>query len=280
MRWAKVQKAARYILPPVLVDLARRVVLRVRQKSDPLLISYENVDPPDRTVTNACGTHLNESGDTRPVNQYIKTFDLEQELKKEDVSDNLLFIDNVISPLLARDATLVDLGCGIGRYARFLCRPNAPTVGWSYSGVDLSEEIIRFSKVFCPECEFKATGGGATIPYQDYSKDLVMASSMLQYTCENWEAWLREMKRVAKKYLFISRLPILRKSPSAYCHQKVFERGRTNHHYFKILNRHEFEAAIARIGCTLVARDYGSEVLFLEGISEPVILNLYLIAKG
>jgi ubiquinone/menaquinone biosynthesis C-methylase UbiE len=279
MRWAKVKKAARYVLPPFLVDLVQNVVRRVRQQPNPLTISYEKVDSPDAAVNNARGTHLNESGDTRSVEQYLTTFRLEEEIQKQDVSDNLLFIETVISPLLPPDATVVDVGCGIGRYAKFLRRPGAVTERWSYCGVDLSEGIIKFSRAFCPECEFNTTGGDTVIPYPNSSKDLVMASSMLQYTCDAWKAWLREMKRVSKNYFFISRLPILRKSPSAYCHQTVWERGRTKHHYFKVFHRQEFEAAVKEVGCTLVARDYGSEVLLVEGISEPVVLNLYLLAK-
>jgi SAM-dependent methyltransferase len=116
-----------------------------------LRITYELLDDRSRVEGNCCGTHLNESGDTRPVEEYVKTFDLEKEIQRDDVTDNLLFIDQVIVPLLPRAATVVDVGCGIGRYARFLRRPHAPTREWRYIGVERSEEITlrvtRLSRV-------------------------------------------------------------------------------------------------------------------------------------
>src|ERR1019366_6032704 len=213
------------------------------------------------------------------VEEYVKTFDLETEIRRDDVTDNLLFIDQIIVPLLPRTATVVDVGCGIGRYARFLRRPLALTRDWRYIGVERSEEIVRYSRLLCPDCEFKHSAGNTTIPCPDRSVDLVMASSMLQYTCEGWLDSLREMKRVAKSYIFLSRLPVLRRSATGNSNQTVRVEGAKNHHRFRLFNRKELEDALAELGCRVAARDYGSEIISVQRVSEPVVMNQYLIAK-
>jgi SAM-dependent methyltransferase len=242
-------------------------------------IHYAVVDTQrDALEYNARGTHLNESGDTRSIEHYLQTFEIEKELHNPDVADNLSFLDNIVSPLLPAQARVLDVGCGLGRYARFLRRAGAPTIHWRYAGVDRSETILRFARQFCPEVEFASTGDTVRLPYPDSSHDLVMASSMLQYTGDEWRSALREMRRVARRYLVISRLPLVRYSPSVDCRQTVLQ-GRQQHiHYLKILNRAEFEAGLAEGGCSIVARDYGTEVLVVEGVREPVVLNLYLAA--
>jgi SAM-dependent methyltransferase len=268
--------------PPILLAGLRRL-RRIWAPRSELEIRYEVLDtvPPALFASphhNAHGTHLNESGDTRPIEQYLRSFDLEQELTKPDVADNLAFLDQVISPLLPAQATVLDVGCGLGRYARFLRRPGAPTQGWRYAGVDRSEAILRHARQFCPGVEFASTEGSVTLPYPDGSHDLVMASSMLQYTGEVWRAALREMRRVAQRYIFISRLPVLRRAPSAYCRQTVTQGGQRQQHYFTLLNRAEFEAGAAELGCEVVAKDYGAEWIGVEGLGDPVMLHLYLLA--
>lgn len=248
-----------------------------------LNISYELIPSLPENVfdedsDNARGTHLNEAGDTRQVEEYAKTFSLEKEINNLSVVENLFFIDNFIAPLLPVDAQVVDVGCGIGRYEKFLHRQSAPTQKWHYTGVDRTEDILAFSRALCPDYEFRSSGNSITIPYPDNSKDLVMASGMLQCTCDQWLDSLQEMQRVSRKYIFISRFPIVRQVASAYCHQTVIEKGKLEHHYFKIFNRQEFESKVTALGCQIIYKDYGGEILWVKGISEPVILNQYLIA--
>jgi len=147
--------------PPILLTGLRRLRRAWDPHSGPE-IRYEALStvPPATFASphhNAHGTHLNESGDTRPIEQYLRSFDLEQELTKPDVADNLAFLDQVISPLLPAQATVLDVGCGLGRYARFLRRPGAPTQGWRYAGVDRSEAILRWARQFCLGVEFAST---------------------------------------------------------------------------------------------------------------------------
>jgi ubiquinone/menaquinone biosynthesis C-methylase UbiE len=244
-----------------------------------LRINYELAPVPTAAVENHAGTHLNESGDDRSTEKYLAQFDLAAELANPVVAENLEFLDRVVSPLLPRDAEIADVGCGIGRYARFLRRPTAPTAHWRYSGVDRSEAILGYARRLCPDCEFRSTDGGVKLPFPDSSQDLVMASSMLQYTCDAWRESLREMARVARRYVFISRLPIVRRSPTTRCHQRVACGGRVEHHFFQIFSRDEFEAAVTEAGCNVLKRDYTAEILSVAGLVDPVVLNLYLLTK-
>lgn len=231
----------------------------------------------EESSNNARGTHLNESGDTRQVEEYVQTFSLKEEINNLSVSENLFFIDTFIAPILPVDAEIVDVGCGIGRYGKFLHRQGAPTAKWKYTGVDRTEDILKFSKTLCPEYEFQSSENTIKIPCLDHSKDLVFASGMLQCTCDQWIDALREMQRVSRKYIFISRLPILRRHSSAYCHQVVIEKGKIENHYNQLFNRQEFESKVTELGCRIVAKEYSDEILAVKGIAEQVILNQYLL---
>ncbi len=282
--WSRLRQLVRYVTPPVVLDGVHWLLHREAPSPARLRITYEAVEAlPENlfndATANARGTHLNEGGHASFIHDGVIAFDLEREIKSPPVSSNLMFIDEVVSSLLPANATLVDVGCGVGRYERFLHRDGAPTAGWEYSGVDLSEGILQLARRFCPGCEFRSSNGDFTIPYPDNAKDLVMASGMLQYTCDRWLDSLREMKRVARMYILITRLPIVRKSPPAYCLQTVAQGNRDEIHYFKVFSRQEFEAAVAELGCRVVARDYSTEILSAKGIAEPVILNQYLLAK-
>ena len=230
------------------------------------------------TAKNGRGTHLNESGDNRSIEAYLESFNLEQELHNPVVADNLFFIDNVVSSLLPHDASVLDVGCGLGRYARFLSRPQASTNQWRYTGVERSSAIVALSRQFCPQCEFRSSDGCVQLPFDDGQYDLVMASSMLQYTCEEWLDSLREMRRVARKLILIARLPMLRRAASAYCHQSVWDGQRFEDHYLRLFNRDEFELAFIQLGCRMIARDYSAEIFQVQGLAEPAICHLYLWA--
>lgn len=260
------------------------VLTKVHDKYYPknLYITYELISALPANVfdvnsNNARGTHLNESGDTRQVEEYIQTFSLEEEINNISVLENLFFIDTFVAPLLPVDAEVVDVGCGIGRYGKFLHRQDAPTEKWKYTGVDRTEDILKFSKALCPEYEFQSSENTIKIPCLDHSKDLVFASGMLQCTCDQWIDALREMHRVSRKYIFISRLPVLRLQSSAYCHQVVIEKGQIENHYNRLFNRQEFESNITELGCRIITTDYSSEIIYVKGIAEPVVLNQYLI---
>jgi ubiquinone/menaquinone biosynthesis C-methylase UbiE len=251
--------------------------------SEKLYITYELIyslptNAFDEDGNNARGTHLNESGDTQQVEEYVKKFSLEKDIHNLSVIENLFFLDNFVVPLLPVEAEVVDVGCGIGRYEKFLHRQGSPTQRWQYTGVDRTEDILAFARALCPQYEFRSSENSIKIPYPDNSKDLVLASGMLQCTCDQWLDSLQEMQRVSRKYIFVSRFPIVRRIRSTYCHQTVIEKGNLEHHYFKIFNRQEFESKVIALGCHIIYKDYGAEMLSVKGISEPVVLNQYLIA--
>ncbi len=271
------KEIARWFTPPIFARGWRQLAWRWNSHSG-LEVRYEIWETLPTASDNARGTHLNESGDARSVAEYVATFDAEQEMQNPIVAENLRFIEVVISPRLPPEASVLDVGCGIGRYARFLRRPNAPTRRWSYAGVDRSESIVAQSRLLCPECEFRSTEGSVQIPYPNQSYDLVMASSMLQYTRAQWRDALQELRRVARQLIFIARLPVLRLCSSTYCRQTVWERGQATHHYLRLFNRDELETTVTELNCRIVAHDYTPEILNVEGLPEPAVCNQYLLA--
>ena len=185
--------------------------------------------------------------------------------------DNLFFLENFVASHLPQDATIVDIGCGIGKYGKILKREKSVTQNWKYTGVERTQEILEYAKRLCPEFDFVSSNNSVLIPLPNDSEDLVMASSMLQYTLDEWIISLQDMLRVTKKYVYISRLPIIRQYSSCFCHQKD--------HFFKIFNRQEFESIISELNAQILYRDYGQEIIYVNGISEPIFLNQYLISK-
>lgn len=246
-----------------------------------LQISYESLlllpTNLNSKLDNQQGTHLNESGSDHSIDKYIKNFSLELEMKVPSVVDNMFFILNYIAPHLPKNAEIIDIGCGIGKYGEIFKHYSLATQGWSYVGIDRTEEILQFAKILFPEYVFKSSNDSIKIPFPDKSKDLVMASSMLQYTCDQWIQALSEMCRVSRKYIFISRLPILHINQSSYCRQLVIQHKQRKNHYFKLINQQEFEYELHRLGCNIERNSYGTEIIKVEGISEPVVLNQYLI---
>lgn len=234
----------------------------------------------ENNVDNSCrGTHLNESGNTKDVEDYIKNFSIDEEIKIASVNDNLFFLDNFIAPYLPESAVVLDIGCGLGKYGKLLKRKGAITHNYCYTGVDRNEQILKYARLYFPEFEFISSDNSIKIPCEDNSKDLVMASSMLQYTLDKWIESLKEMFRISKNYIYISRLPIVRQFSSCYVHQTVRFDKKSENHYFEIFNRQEFEDTISMLNHSILYRDYGKEIIYVKGINEPIILNQYLIGK-
>lgn len=270
-----VQKRLHNRLPDQLRAAVRALRGRAASRLD---VRYRRIAADERgrfAQHNTRGTHLNESGDLRSAAQYVATFDPAQEVRNWDVAATLAFIDSAISPRLPAQASVLDVGCGSGRYAHFLRRPGAPTIGWRYCGIERSDEIVQYARRLCPDCEFRSSHNTVTLPCADRSHDLVMANGVLQYTADAWRTLLSELVRVARRYVLIGRLPLVRHTASHDCLQTVNQR---EHHLLTILSRADFEQAISACGATIVARDYSAEVISVRGVAEPVVYNLYLIA--
>jgi SAM-dependent methyltransferase len=93
-----------------------------------------------------------------------------------------LLVDPVLAqlPRPAREATALDLGCGVGRFSRALAARFGHVLG-----VDVSAEMIRKARELHPNAdypnlEFEA-GDGVTLPAPDGSQDFVFSYEVFQH---------------------------------------------------------------------------------------------------
>lgn len=95
---------------------------------------------------------------------------------------------------------IVDLGCGTGYFAQSL-QTNFSSA--DYIGLDLSENMINFSKQsHTSECAW-LVGDAESLPFKDHSIDLIFSSLAIQW-CESLPRLMKEISRVlSPKGLFV-----------------------------------------------------------------------------
>jgi ubiquinone/menaquinone biosynthesis C-methylase UbiE len=103
----------------------------------------------------------------------------------------------VISKLVDRDAVVLDLGCGVGRVAKYL----APFVR-ELHGVDVSENMVRYAKENCRELgnvHIKVNNGKDLSLYSDGTFDFVYSFLVFQHLeKEDALTYITEVYRVLK----------------------------------------------------------------------------------
>ncbi|MCB0057340.1 MAG: methyltransferase, TIGR04325 family [Anaerolineales bacterium] len=112
---------------------------------------------------------------------------------------------------------MLDWGGGIGHYY-LLARSLMPEIAIDYWCRDLPRLCSYGAELF-PDQHFFTDDRWRTERY-----DLVMSSSSLQYT-EDWQAQLQDLCAVTTDLLFITDLPIVRKTPSFVFIQRPYRHG-------------------------------------------------------
>ena len=95
--------------------------------------------------------------------------------------------------------TVLDVGCGTGRYCGELS-----AMGFDVTGVDYSEKLVELARQLFPKASF-VVGNGYSLPFRDKGFDLVLSIGALQVV-ENHERFIAELCRVAKKHVVMSTL--------------------------------------------------------------------------
>ncbi len=109
-------------------------------------------------------------------------------------AENLLnIIDKELS--LAKEITLIDVGCGHGLIHPFLlCNEKI-----KLSGIDMADEVINIAKKNNQSVDYN-TYDGKKLPYKDNSFDVAFAVCVMHHVPpKQWSDFLKEMKRVVKK---------------------------------------------------------------------------------
>lgn len=90
-----------------------------------------------------------------------------------------------------KDKTVLDLGCGSGRYTKELVR-----LGAKVEGIDKSDKLIKIAKTELPQVNFNV-GSVEKLPYLDSTFDYVFSGLVIDYF-PNLKKTFAEISRVLK----------------------------------------------------------------------------------
>ena len=97
---------------------------------------------------------------------------------------------------IARDTTLLDFGCGWGRFLRFFWKDVAPA---NLHGCDVSTAILEVCRQTAVPGELARIFPGGSLPYPDAHFGAVMAYSVFTHLPEQeHRVWMNEFKRVVR----------------------------------------------------------------------------------
>lgn len=140
---------------------------------------------------------------------------------------------------------LLDWGGGIGHYC-LLSRCILPELLIEYSCKDLPMLCTAGRELLTEATFYEADDEIAGRHY-----DLVLASGSLQYA-EDWKSVIRLLAGSASPYLFVTRLPVVRRCRSFVVRQRVYAYGYESEYFSWIFNREEVIDTVVSEGCELV----------------------------
>jgi SAM-dependent methyltransferase len=124
-------------------------------------------------------------------NNAVQYYSSHRNTLSETYESERFFLSRFVQP----GYTVLDIGCATGGFAQVFTEYE-PTV--SYTGVDISAEMIRHARVLHPGIRFEVADGD-NLPFETSSFDIVFISGAL-HMAPNWREILAEGWRVAKKY--------------------------------------------------------------------------------
>jgi putative methyltransferase (TIGR04325 family) len=254
---------AKLVLPPIILELAKKVRTRVRNTGQvDKQPSIEYVPQGwEYAVTNAASTGWDE--DTIIATQKRKWhrfrelvadcgplgFGHEGEL--ENVAElshhNIHMVFAYCACLASRNLdsmSLLDWGGGLGQYY-LLAESLLPDVRIDYTCKELPK-AVECGADLLPSQRFVSDNS-----YQDRSYDFVLASSSLNYS-EQWKTVLHNLARVTRGYLLVTRLPVVEKVPAFVFVHRPYETGYYTEYLAWCLNRREFLETAQATGLHLV----------------------------
>jgi putative methyltransferase (TIGR04325 family) len=168
-----------------------------------------------------------------------------------------------------------DWGGGLA-YFSFLARALLPEgVAIEYHCADLPI-VCEYGRAHLPKVDFWHDDG-----WQEHRYDLVLASNSLQYAAE-WTALVQRLAGVARQYLLLTQLPIVRDAPSFV----VVQRARHYQYQFEteypswVFNRDELLAQARAAGALLMREFVLSYQPLIVGAPEQPHTHGYLFRTG
>jgi putative methyltransferase (TIGR04325 family) len=158
---------------------------------------------------------------------------------------------------------VLDWGGELGSYL-FLARKLMPDVPFEWHCVDLPL-VVELGRKLNPDVIFHDDGS-----WKEQRYDFVFSSSSLQYL-PDWRPTLRDLADAATSWMYLTRMPFVRRSPSFVALQRVKEYSTEIHGW--VLNRDAFVDAATSGGHELVQSFVNHRGPRIRGAPEQ---NLYM----
>jgi SAM-dependent methyltransferase len=206
---------------------------------------------------------------------------LEQLTSNQSIKDNLYFMEHECSEIYnsaPKNATMLDVGCGNGNYGIVFGRKGSPLANYSYWGSEIDKKLTDVCSEIYPDGHFIVSYAD-NINAANNQFELVFCSSTLHYTLGGWRDSVKEMSRVANRYLCLTRFPVTKYNDTFYVRQTVSGRTGKETHYFVVINRLVLEKYFNSLGFKVIHRDYSSEHYPVNGVEEKIVLVQYCLEK-
>lgn len=169
-----------------------------------------------------------------------------------------------------RAVSLLDWGGGVGHYL-VLGEALLPELEIDYHCKDVAV-LCEVGRQLLPRAAFHDDDS-----YLDRRYDLVVASGSLQCG-EDWQGPLARLARAARRFLFVTRLPLVHESRSFVMRQRPHRYGYETELFSWVLNRSEFLRTAEAAGLTPLREFIVNERLRVRGAGEAVHMRGFLFA--
>ena len=135
--------------------------------------------------------NINYGSDSWSHENAIRYYSSHRNSVEEVYESEKFFLSRVLKP----GHSILDIGCATGGFVNVF-RQYEPTI--SYTGVDISPDMIRQARILHPGIRFEAADGNH-LPFDDNSFDIVFSAGAL-HMAPNWREILEEGWRIASRY--------------------------------------------------------------------------------
>ena len=169
--------------------------------------------------------------------------------------------------------SVLDWGGGIGHYL-LVSRAVLPDAQIDYHCKDVPK-LAALGRELFPEARFVSDESCL-----DRTYDLVLASGSLQYS-DDWRVTLADLGAVAARYLYVTRLPVARRSASFVVVQRPYEYGYDTEYLGWVIGREEL-LEVARASALELVREFLLTAWFsARGAPEdPIVHRGFLFGRA
>lgn len=273
----KFEHAIKQILPPIVLNVARHLLRKVKGKPPELEYlpqGWSTKDPfagwndqrQEERIKKRWPNLLRNLGGTIPLTLgHTMNYGLH----------NTLMCYAYVLMLAARkkdSLTVLDWGSGVGHYY-LVSRALLPDVHFEYHCYDVPY-ICQLGRKLLPEVNFHENA--EDVFQRQY--DLVFASGSLQ-CFEDWSDIVHKLAKVSRDFLYISRLSILHRVSSFVVVHRPYLDGYYRERLWWYLNRKEFLNRVEETGLELVREFLIQERPFVHGAPEQGEWRGFLFRK-